>query len=66
MADDVMYSDEQKEQIIAADRARRTPTCPRDGAAMDVHAQRSLGRNSNVTIRCPRCARIVEYVRYHG
>jgi hypothetical protein len=63
---DATYSDEQKKQIIATDRARRTPVCPIDGAAMDAHAQRSLGRNSNVTIRCPRCARIVEYVRLHG
>src|SRR4051812_31644257 len=46
------YTEEEMKQIIADDRARRTPRCPVDGTAMDVNVQRSLGRTSNAVVRC--------------
>lgn len=60
------YTEQEKRDIIAAEKRRKTPRCPVDATAMDVQLQRSLGRNSNVLIRCPRCAATAEYVRAHG
>jgi transcription elongation factor Elf1 len=60
------YTEKETKQIIAADRARRTPRCPVDGTAMDVNLQRSLGRTSNAVVRCRRCTQSVTYVRLHG
>jgi hypothetical protein len=60
------YTDAERKEVITVDRRRRTPVCPIDGAAMDVHVQRSLGLNSNVIVRCRRCAQSVQYVRTHG
>jgi transcription elongation factor Elf1 len=60
------YSGQECRDIFAAERARKTPTCPVDGAEMDVHAQRSLGRTANTRIRCRRCGQVAEYVRPHG
>src|SRR3954453_12418206 len=45
------YTEPEKRELFAADRARRTPVCPIDGTEMDVHLQRSLGRTSNAVIR---------------
>jgi len=60
------YTEQETKAIIAAAKTRRTPQCPVDGATMDVQLQRSLGRTSNVVIRCPRCGAKAEYVRAHG
>lgn len=60
------YTGAEQKQIRAADGRRKSPVCPVDGTIMDVHAQRSLGRTSNVIIRCRRCAGCVEYVRTSG
>jgi hypothetical protein len=60
------FTEPEKKAIIAAHRSRKVPLCPVDGSAMDVHLQRSLGLNSNVTIRCPRCSHSVQYTKFHG
>lgn len=60
------YTPEENKQILATERACRTPVCPVDGTAMDVHAQRSLGLNSNAMIWCRRCGRRAQYVRLYG
>jgi hypothetical protein len=60
------FTEQEKKEIVAADRARRTPHCPVDGTAMDVNVQRSLGRNSNVVVRCRRCTRSIEFTRLQG
>jgi hypothetical protein len=60
------YTEQEKRDLFAADRARRTPVCPIDGTEMDVHLQRSLGRTSNAVIRCRRCAQQAEYARTSG
>jgi hypothetical protein len=60
------FTAEENKQILATERACRTPICPVDGTAMDVHAQRSLGLNSNTLIWCRRCGRKARYVRLYG
>ena len=60
------YTEQEKRELFAADRMRKTPVCPVDGTEMDVNLQRSLGRTSNAVIRCRRCAQQAEYVRTHG
>ena len=60
------FSEQEKKELAAADRVRRTPRCPVDATAMSVDVQRSLGRTSNVTMRCPRCTRSVAFARLHG
>jgi uncharacterized protein YbaR (Trm112 family) len=60
------FTEAEVKGIKKVDRARGTPVCPVDGTAMEVNAQRSLGRTSNVVVRCRRCARGVEFVRMHG
>jgi transcription elongation factor Elf1 len=60
------YSEQEKRAIIAADKSRQTPTCPVDGTVMDVSLQRSLGRTSNVVVRCRRCAQSHTFTRAHG
>jgi hypothetical protein len=60
------YTDQEKKAIIAADKSRNTPRCPLDQTSMEVNVQRSLGLNSNVVIRCPRCSNSVQYTRLHG
>jgi len=60
------YTEQENREVFAAERKRQAPICPVDGTEMDVHLQRSLGRTSNATIRCRRCARTAEYVRTHG
>jgi transcription elongation factor Elf1 len=60
------FTEQEKKAIVAADKMRRTPHCPVDGTAMDVNVQRSLGRNSNVVVRCRRCTRSVEFTRLQG
>ena len=59
------YPPEENRAIFAAERARRTPTCPVDGTEMDVHLQRSLGLTSNAQITCRRCGRQAVYVRLY-
>jgi ribosomal protein S27AE len=59
-------TDEEQKQIVRADKSRKQAVCPIDGTVMDVTLQRSLGRTSNVVLRCPRCAQTVSYVRLHG
>ena len=60
------YTEPEIRAIHAAERAGNPPTCPVDGTEMVVHLQRSLGRTSNASIRCRRCARVAQYVRTHG
>ena len=60
------YTDAEKEQIFLADRMRQVPRCPVDGTPLDVHAQRSFGVTSNVTVRCRRCAQTCEFKRLYG
>jgi C4-type Zn-finger protein len=60
------YTEQEKRELFAADRARQIPVCPIDDTEMDVHLQRSLGRTSNAVIRCRRCAQQAEYARTHG
>jgi ssDNA-binding Zn-finger/Zn-ribbon topoisomerase 1 len=60
------YTDAERKRIIDADKRRREPTCPIDGATMIVYAQRSLALNSQVKIRCPRCGGEVHFKRLYG
>jgi transcription elongation factor Elf1 len=60
------YTEQEKRELFAADRSRRTPVCPVDGTEMDVQLQRSLGRTSNAVMRCRRCAQKTEYARTQG
>jgi DNA-directed RNA polymerase subunit M/transcription elongation factor TFIIS len=60
------YSEEERKQIIDADKRRLEPACPIDGTMMIVYAQRSLALNSQVKIRCPRCGGEVHFKRLYG
>jgi hypothetical protein len=60
------YTEEERKEMVRVDRGRGVPRCPVDGAEMAVHVQRSLGLNSNVTMRCPRCGGEVRFTRKHG
>jgi ssDNA-binding Zn-finger/Zn-ribbon topoisomerase 1 len=60
------YTEQERKQIIDADKRRLDPTCPLDGATMVVYAQRSLALNSQVKIRCPRCGGEVHFKRLYG
>ena len=60
------FTEQEKKEIVKADNLRRTPRCPVDGTPMVVNAQRSLGRNSNVVVRCRRCKRSVGFTRLQG
>ncbi|HTL31158.1 MAG TPA: hypothetical protein VL282_18140 [Tepidisphaeraceae bacterium] len=60
------YTEAEKKKIIAADKHREDPICPIDRAMMIVYAQRSLGLNSQVRIRCPRCGGEVTFKRLYG
>ena len=60
------YTEAERRILAAAERGRRAPVCPVDGTVMDVQVQRSLGRTSNVILRCPRCTRTSEHARFHG
>ena len=52
--------------MIRVDRGRGAPRCPVDGTEMTVHVQRSLGLNSNVTMRCRTCGGELAFTRKHG
>ena len=60
------YTDQEARDVVAVAKRRKTPSCPIDGTEMDVQLQRSLGRTSNVIVRCPRCEGRVQFVRAHG
>jgi hypothetical protein len=60
------FTEQERKQIIVTDRSRKAPACPVDGTAMEVNVQRSLGRTSNVVVRCRRCNHSVEFARAHG
>ena len=60
------YSDAERRHMRAVEPSGKPVVCPVDGTVMDVHLQRSLGRTSNVIIRCRRCTRTVEYARTCG
>jgi hypothetical protein len=60
------YTEAERRAITSAERSRQAPVCPVDGTVMDVQVQRSLGRTSNVVVRCPRCTRTSEHARFHG
>ena len=60
------FNDAERRHMRAVEPSGKPVVCPVDGTAMDVHLQRSLGRTSNVIIRCRRCTRAVEYARTCG
>jgi hypothetical protein len=60
------FTDAERRRMRATEPSGRPLACPVDGTAMDVHLQRSLGRTSNVIVRCRRCTRTAEFARTCG